>query len=393
MPPTPRLHKMATEKSFRKSQLIAFDNVAAGHDGVLSDPSGELVIKPCKQSEIDFYDSASAHPDIIAHIPTFFGKISLGANTNVAQAAGALVLPSETDPEPSVIHGVPNTMVVENAWAPSNGGRIHTDSAVVLENVAAGFQKPNILDVKLGARLWADDAPMAKKARLDKIAEETTSKPLGLRIAGMKTYQGALSIDETSGGYRFYDKMYGRNFSAETIAQGFEEYFQLTKGVKAKGAIRKVIRRFIEDLRAMESVIEKEESRMYSASLLFVYEGDQQALQDAFETESDIIASLDRKISDDNHLTNAISATTNDEELNKGTSTANGGGTDAVSHVDDVDDEEEEGEEEYEEVKFPAIQSLKLIDFAHAEWTPGQGSDGNLLHGIRNTTKILTGLA
>lgn len=393
MPPTPRLHKMATEKSFRKSQLIAFDNVAAGHDGVLSDPSGELVIKPCKQSEIDFYDSAFAHPDIIAHIPTFFGKISLGADTNVAQAAGALVLPSETDPEPPVIHGVPNTMVVENAWAPSNGGRIHTDSAVVLENVAAGFQKPNILDVKLGARLWADDAPMAKKARLDKIAEETTSKPLGLRIAGMKTYQGALRIDETSGGYRFYDKMYGRNFSAETIAQGFEEYFQLTKGVKAKGAIRKVIRRFIEDLRAMESVIEKEESRMYSASLLFVYEGDQQALQDSFETESDIIASLDRKISDENHLTNANSATKNDEELNKGTSTANGGGTDAVSHIDDVDDDDEEGEEEYEEVKFPAIQSLKLIDFAHAEWTPGQGSDENLLHGIRNTTKILTGLA
>lgn len=303
------------------------------------------------------------------------------------------MLPSETDPEPPVIHGVPNTMVVENAWAPSNGGRIHTDSAVVLENVAAGFQKPNILDVKLGARLWADDAPMAKKARLDKIAEETTSKPLGLRIAGMKTYQGALRIDETSGGYRFYDKMYGRNFSAETIAQGFEEYFQLTKGVKAKGAIRKVIRRFIEDLRAMESVIEKEESRMYSASLLFVYEGDQQALQDSFETESDIIASLDRKISDENHLTNANSATKNDEELNKGTSTANGGGTDAVSHIDDVDDDDEEGEEEYEEVKFPAIQSLKLIDFAHAEWTPGQGSDENLLHGIRNTTKILTGLA
>lgn len=355
-------------------------------DGVLSDPSGELVIKPCKQSEIDFYDSTSAHPDIIAHIPTFFGKISLGADTNAAQAAGALVLPNETDPEPSVIHGVPGTMVVENAWAPSNGSKIHTDSAVVLENVAAGFKKPNILDVKLGARLWADDAPMAKRAMLDKSAEETTSKPLGLRIAGMKIYQGALSNAETSDGYRFYDKMYGRSFSAETIAQGFEEYFQLTKGVKAKGAIRKVIRRFIEDLRAMESVIEKEESRMYSASLLFVYEGDVQALQDAFETESDIIASLDRKVSDDNDHTN-------DDELIKGSGTANGNRTDAGFHVDDNVDDEGEDEEDEEEVKFPAIQSLKLIDFAHAEWTPGQGSDENLLHGIRNTTKILTGLA
>lgn len=376
---------MATEKSFRKSQLIAFNNVAAGHDGVLSDPSGELVIKPCRQSEIDFYDSTSAHPDIMAHIPTFFGRITLGADTNAAHAAGALVLPGETDPEPSVIHGVPGTMVVENAWAPSNGGRIHTDSAVVLENVAAGFKKPNILDVKLGARLWADDAPMAKRVKLDKDAEETTSKSLGLRIAGMKTYQGALSNGEENvmpDGYRFYDRMYGRSFSAETISQGFEEYFQLAKGVKAKGIIRKVIRRFLEDLRAMESVIGKEESRMYSASLLFVYEGDQQALQDAFVTERDIIASLDRNVSDGDS-TNGNGVINDDDPIK-------GNDTDADVNVDDRDNEEEG--EEVEEIKFPAIQSLKLIDFAHAEWTPGHGPDENLLHGIRNTIKILTGL-
>ena len=312
--------------------------------------------------------------------------MSLGADTNAAQAAGALVLPSETDPGPSVIHGVPGAMVVDNTWAPSNGGRIHTDSAVVLENVAAGFKKPNILDVKLGARLWADDAPMAKRVKLDKVAEETTSKPLGLRIAGMKTYQGALSNGEhnvTPDSYRLYDKMYGRTFTAETIAQGFEEYFQLTEGVKAKGVIRKVIRRFMEDLRAMESVIEKEESRMYSASLLFVYEGDRQALQDAFATEREMIASLDRKVIDGDDPTTGHSATNDDNLLE-------GNGTHADVNVDGREDGEGEGDEE---VKFPAIQSLKLIDFAHAEWTPGQGPDENLLHGIKNTTKILTGLA
>lgn len=366
-------------------------------DGVLSDPTGELVIKPCKQSEIDFYDSISAHPDLIPHIPTFFGKISLGADTNAAQVAGALVLPNATDPEPAVIHGVPGTMVVENAWAPSNGSRIHTDSAVVLENVAAGFKKPNILDVKLGARLWAEDAPIAKRVRLDKVAEETTSKPLGLRIAGMKTYQGAPSNGEqnvTSDGYRLYDKSYGRTFSAETINQGFEEYFQLTRGVKAKGPIRKVIKRFMEDLRAIENVIGKEESRMYSASLLFVYEGNQQALQDAFAAEREIIASLNRKVSDNDDHTSANAAATGGN-LTKGNGTANCSGTDTDVRLDGRDGKEEvEGEEEGdEEVRFPAIQSLKLIDFAHAEWTPRQGPDENILHGIRNTIRILTSLA
>ena len=320
----------------------------------------------------------------MAHIPTYFGKICLGADTNAAHVAGALVLPSATDSDPSVIHGVPGTMVVENAWAPSNGGKIHTDSAVVLENVAAGFKKPNILDVKLGARLWSDDAPMAKKVKLDKVAEETTSKPLGLRIAGMKTYQGIPNNGEeniTSDGYRLYDKSYGRTFSAETIAQGFEDYFRLTKGVKAKGAIRKVIKRFVEDLRAIESVMEKEESRMYSASLLLVFEGDQQALEDAFATERDIIASLDRKLSNGNDRV--------DDDLMEGNGPTDGSGIVANVNVDDR--EGEEGDED-EEVKFPAIQNLKLIDFAHAEWTPGQGPDENMLHGIRNTTKILNSL-
>lgn len=365
-------------------------------DGVLSDPTGELVIKPCKQSEIDFYDSISAHPDLIPHIPAFFGKISLGADTNAAQAAGALVLPNATDPEPAIMHGVPGTMVVENAWAPSNGNRIHTDSAVVLENVAAGFKKPNILDVKLGARLWAEDAPIAKREKLDKVAEETTSKPLGLRIAGMKTYQGAPSNGEqnvTSDGYRSYKKSYGRTFSAETINQGFEEYFQLTRGVKAKGPIRKVIKRFMEDLRAIESVIGKGESRMYSASLLFVYEGHQQALQDAFAAERDIIASLNHKVSDDDDHTSANVAAA-DGNLAKGDGTADGSGIDTHARLDGRDGREEaEGEEEGDEVRFPAVQSLKLIDFAHAEWTPGDGPDENILHGIRNTIRILTSLA
>ena len=282
-------------------------------------------------------------------------------------------------------------MVVDNAWAPSNGGRIHTDSAVVLGNLAAGFKKPNILDVKLGARLWADDAPKAKRVKLDRVAEETTGKPLGLRIAGMKTYQGRPSNgteNVTPDGYRFFDKMYGRTFSAETISQGFEEYFRMTNGVKAKGPIRKVIRRFVEDLSAIESVIEREESRMYSASLLFVYEGDQQALQDAFATERDIIASLDRKLSDASDPTSA-NVTAKD---GKGNGTANGNGTDANVMINGEEEEVEESEENGQ-VKFPAIQSVKLIDFAHAEWTPGRGRDENILHGIRNTIKILTGLA
>ena len=289
-----------------------------------------------------------------------------------------LVLPSETSPDPPALGAVTNAMVLGNDWAPSNGGKIQTDVAIVLDNVAAGYKKPNILDVKLGARLWADDAPVAKRAKLDKVAEETTSKPLGFRVAGMKTFQGAhheKQEDITLDGYRLYDKMYGRSFNVNTVHHGFEDYFLLAKEVKAKGSIKKVVRRFIENLKELEGVIEKEESRMYSASVLFVYEGDQEALQEAFTAERDMIASFQDRLADANGISN-------DEVFANGHS--------ADSEADDVDGEEEE---EDERPKFPAIQTLKLIDFAHAEWTPGQGPDENILHGIRNVIKILDMLA
>ncbi|KAL9128694.1 MAG: hypothetical protein Q9217_002687 [Psora testacea] len=337
-----------------------------------------MIVKPCKQSEIDFYESTSSHPDIIPFIPTYMGRLSLGSDT--AQAAGALMLPGETTPDEAAKKNTATLPVVEHAWAPSNGGKIETDHAVVLENVAAGFKKPNILDVKLGARLWADDAPAEKRARLDKAAAETTSKPLGFRIAGMKTYHGPKANEEgdsTVHGYKIFDKHYGRSFNAQTVHRGFREFFRLEEGVKPTGAIRKVIKRFIRDLREMADAIGKEESRMYSASLLFVYEGDLKTLEDAFIREMDVLSSYQ-----DKHRLDGNSVKFNGSK--NGTSSD----IDGLSH--EVDDDDNSRDEE--EPNFPCIQSLKLIDFAHAQWTSGQGPDENLLHGIRNVIKTLSGL-
>lgn len=226
----------------------------------------------------------------------------------------------------------------------------------MLENIAASFRKPNILDVKLGARLWDDNAPPVKRAKLDKVSEETTSRPLGYRIAGMRTWQGSAINDNASNGlsadgYKLYDKFYGRQFSADTVRQGFEDFFLLERGAVGKGPLRRVINRFLEDLEGLKIVLEREESRMYSSSLLFVYEGDKDALKKAFVAE---------KEEDDTPLNGYDRAETHEES-----------------------DDDEEGK--------PAVQALKLIDFAHAEWTPGQGRDENLLHGLVNVIEMLEG--
>ena len=336
-------------------------------DGVLSDRSGAVVIKPCKQAEIDFYQSVtaqndSAHPHFVLYIPTFIGTLTLN-NPDPETAVPAL--PDNNNSQAIPISSAPNAIshapVVEKAWTPSNGGKITTDLAIVLENIAASFKKPNILDVKLGARLWDDNAPPAKRARLDKVAEETTSKPLGFRIAGMRTWQGSgISADGSNGlsaddGYRLYGKDYGRQFTAETIRQGFEDFFLLDRDAVAnKGPLRKVINHFLEDLEGLKLVLEGEESRMYSSSLLFVYEGDGDALEDAFVAEKE----------DQGVMTDGVRG-------------------DEASHGSDEEEDGDEGK--------PGVQALKLIDFAHAEWTPGRGKDENLLHGLRSVIKILEG--
>lgn len=54
-----------------------------------------------------------------------------------------------------------------------------------------GFTRPCVLDLKLGTRLYDDDATPEKREKMQKNAKGTTSEELGIRISGMKV--GVLS--------------------------------------------------------------------------------------------------------------------------------------------------------------------------------------------------------
>ncbi len=49
-----------------------------------------------------------------------------------------------------------------------------------------GLDEPCVLDIKLGQRLYDDDADEAKRQKMIKQTQETTSGSLGLRICGAK---------------------------------------------------------------------------------------------------------------------------------------------------------------------------------------------------------------
>ena len=54
---------------------------------------------------------------------------------------------------------------------------------------------------------------------------------------------------------------------------------------------------------------------------------------------------------------------------------------------------EEDDEEEESEAPKPKLAAAKLIDFAHANWVPGQGPDKNSLQGVVSAADILKRIA
>jgi 1D-myo-inositol-tetrakisphosphate 5-kinase/inositol-polyphosphate multikinase len=133
--------------------------------------------------------------------------------------------------------------------------------------------------------------------------------------------------------------MYGRKFSAENVSEGFTDY--IFPGAKSEAELdraREVLAYFLGEVKDIQEVFESKESRMYSASILLVYEGD-----------VDEYANTKQKL--------------------------------RSAHLEDEDEDDEE--------TLPKLAEVKMIDFAHATWTPGQGPDENALQGMRSTAKIL----
>ncbi|OCL12114.1 SAICAR synthase-like protein [Glonium stellatum] len=355
------------------ASLCVFTDAAAGHEGVLSDPSGEIVVKPCTPAEVAFYESArQSHPDLAAYMPLFMGTLQLSSSQDASTTA-----PSSNGAAPPL---PPTAAPLElDETRRLHGKKLQTDQCIVLENVAGSFKKPNILDLKLGARLWDDSARPDKRARLDKVAATTTSSPLGFRIAGMRTWQGQGAKDPTAQDeklkglvtlneateYWVYNKIYGRTFNEQNVIQGFTNYILPPKfgPRRTKAELERAsecLKQFIADVKNIQEIFERNETRMVSSSLLLVYEGDAEAFDAA------------KKI-----LENAPSKSNSVEDRDG---------------EDDDEEEDEEDEDDDDEDEPPKLATVKLIDFAHAKWARGQGPDENVLKGVRSTVKVLTEL-
>ena len=342
-----------------------------------------MFIKPCTQKEIDFYQAVQREAsdphvskdkfrDLCEIMPIFMGTLMLTdpaderigeTVTGVISDAGGIktdateITAAVTEQIAKVV-GPAEAPTPEGEWVPTNGGKIKTDTAIVLDNSSYGFQKPNILDLKLGVRLHADNAPVKKKQKMEKLSAETTHSTHGFRIAGMKTYRGSedpSQLDED--GFMIYDKDHGRTNVTHANLEAEIAKFVFNKAAGIDNELgTAVCKALAVEVAGIESVLSQHEFTMYSASLLIVLEGDGKALREAIRRNNETVDALEK-----------------DSDR-------------AARRVDSGIAMDEDGEfiEEMEAKMF----SVKLIDFAHAEWTPGQGPDQNLLKGVSSIKDI-----
>lgn len=133
----------------------------------------------------------------------------------------------------------------------------------MLENVAAKYQYPCILDLKMGTRQHGEDATEEKRHRQIAKCQASTSASLGVRLCGMQVYQ----VDH--GGFLWYDKYYGRKMNEDGLKRALHQYFHNGFQIN-KDIIDDVIAR----LKLLSNAVEKSPSfRFYGTSLLIIHEG------------------------------------------------------------------------------------------------------------------------
>lgn len=234
--------------------------------------------------------------------------------------------------------------------------------SLVLENLSFPFLKPNILDVKLGTVLYDEDASPEKKERMDKAARDTTTHETGVRLTGFQVRHAIVSVrfglipgtiqvyDSKTGTAVATPKAYGKSIKAKDLPDGMARFFPLAEGDSTLGLPRNLLLPIVRGVRKnvaeIRDALAGVELRMVGGSILVIYEGDPTRAEETLKALKE----------------------------------------DKMDGEEDDDDDDDE-----EKPKLGPPYLVKLIDFAHAKFTPGQGPDEGVLKGLDTVLGLLDG--
>lgn len=236
-----------------------FSFQVAGHDPFLKAGNG-LVCKPYAPRELWFYLQLQHFPHFKPFVADFLGCVEFTTETVLESVQQAVDKPRDVNqyitPWAEKIH---RGHLKRMSSARLNGDSTHR--YLVLRDMTYTCSRPCVMDLKIGIRAYGDDATDKKRQSQTEKSKNTTSFSTGLRICGCQGYS------LVKGDYWQLHKYEGRKLTKETLPLAFYNFFH------SQISLRKdVIKIVIDDLYKILDVVKREEFRLYSSSLLLVYD-------------------------------------------------------------------------------------------------------------------------
>ena len=197
---------------------------------------------------------------------------------------------------------------------------------------------------------------------MKKAARDTTSFETGVRLTGFQVRPMVFEIpygcskalqvyDNETGAAVNTPKAYGKSITSSQLSEGIERFFPVISEGSNQGLPRELLLPILENIR--EDVAEIREAfagiemRMIGGSVLVIYEADAKKAEEG-------LAFLKK-----------------------------------LEEEGPPEEDEEEDEDEKSKPGLPYV--VKLIDFAHTRFKPGQGPDEGVLKGIDTVLRLLDG--
>lgn len=137
---------------------------------------------------------------------------------------------------------------------------------IMLRDIAQGFEKPAVLDIKLGSRTWALGAAPDKVTRMRGKCQHATTGKLQFRVRAAMWYsknQAKWPIDENA---NFVTREFGNKCSEQELLEFLSDFFHYSEQIPF------YVNR-LRDLRlALMRLRSERNARFFSSSVLLVYD-------------------------------------------------------------------------------------------------------------------------
>ncbi|CAB05842.3 Kinase [Caenorhabditis elegans] len=135
---------------------------------------------------------------------------------------------------------------------------------LAMEDVTIGYQRPAILDLKMGQVTYD---PIAKPEKIEK--ERIKYPPqakMGMRILGYRIHRSDNQVEVR-------DKDWGKSFDETTVETGLREFFS----ARSEADLNQVLLEALDKLKIIKNFFETQRSlQFFASSLLFVFEADKE---------------------------------------------------------------------------------------------------------------------